>query len=767
MEQIEAMVTVSTDVRTSRARRAQARERMELILNQLDQLPTLPAVAGRLLQLTGSDESSSRDVVEIIASDPPLSAAVLRMIHRADLGVADRSATVSRAVMLLGFRAIRNLVLSVQVFETLVRPGSNGSVAGHREGIWKHSLAVACVAEMLAEGSGQSAVAEEAFVCGLLHDIGKIALDACMPKSYQRVIERVDREHVCICDVEQETFGLDHTVAGKRLALRWKLSPSVVDCIWLHHQGADALASSVAHPQLVRTVHLADSLVRLHGIGLSGYPIVGDIDELVMELNLDEEAPVELMARLSERMKPLLEVLDLHDRAADPCSWRSLAKANRQLSQINTRLSERNRRLEMRSAGFEIMHRFTERLSEQDGLGDVCTAAAEAVRTMTDAYCAVAFAGDPSQRYIHVGLSNGSDPQARADIVDLGSPTEVRSLLNGSSAAPAGSVVAASEHCEGIWRRCGSSSIATPIWMLPIAREPDWICAVLFDEQDSNVERLRSATVECGALASAIRLALSSAKTRTESERMNQELLDSNRRVRATQQLLVRSRSMAMIAEMAAGAAHELNNPLSVISGWAQLLLGDCDDSKRERGLEVIVEQTKRAAGIVTDLMNFAKPAKPDGIVQSLREVLGTLCQHWQAASKLAEHQLVLSLSDPNTTVYADPDQLREILTAVVGNAVSATRPETARLQINSRSCLSDETVRIAVSDNGVGMTHDVLEHALDPFFSSRSAGRGRGLGLSRAYRLAEMNGGRLWLESTPGQGTTVTIELPTRAPQA
>jgi signal transduction histidine kinase len=73
--------------------------------------------------------------------------------------------------------------------------------------------------------------------------------------------------------------------------------------------------------------------------------------------------------------------------------------------------------------------------------------------------------------------------------------------------------------------------------------------------------------------------------------------------------------------------------------------------------------------------------------------------------------------------------------------------------------------VRLEIGDNGPGMTRDVLEHAFDPFFSSRPAGRGRGLGLSRAYRLVEINGGKLWLESIPQKGTTVFIELPARAP--
>jgi signal transduction histidine kinase len=165
--------------------------------------------------------------------------------------------------------------------------------------------------------------------------------------------------------------------------------------------------------------------------------------------------------------------------------------------------------------------------------------------------------------------------------------------------------------------------------------------------------------------------------------------------------------------------------------------------------------------------MEFAKPRSPEPVTQTLRDVLDSLRQHWQQATSLEDRQFQVRQADPDLTVYGDPDQLREILDAVVANAVQATIPQTARLLINSPSVASDDKVRIVIEDNGRGMTREVLERALDPFFSVRPAGRGRGLGLSRAYRLAELNGGRLWLDSTPNVGTTATVELPARSPSS
>ena len=215
------------------------RERVELILHQLEQLPTLPAVAGRLLAVTTSAESCARDVVEIIESDASLTAAILRMVRRADLAVDTQVLTVQRAVTLLGFRAVRNAVLSLQIHQTLGTAHGNGRDGATHQELWKHCLAVACAADLLAGHAAEIASTDEAFVCGLLHDIGKIGLDACLPKSYARVVARVERERVCICDAERELFGLDHAVAGKRLMTKWQLAPSIRECVWLHHQDAE------------------------------------------------------------------------------------------------------------------------------------------------------------------------------------------------------------------------------------------------------------------------------------------------------------------------------------------------------------------------------------------------------------------------------------------------------------------------------------------------------------------------------------------------
>src|SRR5688500_2836519 len=291
-------------------------KRVEPSLQQLEQLPTLPAVAVRVLDVTADEGSSAKEVTSLISTDIALSARILQLVHRADAGVRGEVNSVERAVVLLGFDAVRSAVLAVTVFHTLSASGGPSSNHGHghasghgadgkghfsREAFWKHCVAVACCAELLAGAANRNAVASiaagsgaptappsssavapsqprpheplnpsEAFICGLLHDLGKVALDAVLPKSFSRVVEAADLLRGNVADVERTVIGIDHMVAGKRLAERWKLPAAIRDCIWLHGQSPDALPATVSDPLLVNLVTLADQLVREQHLGYSG-----------------------------------------------------------------------------------------------------------------------------------------------------------------------------------------------------------------------------------------------------------------------------------------------------------------------------------------------------------------------------------------------------------------------------------------------------------------------------------------------------------------
>jgi hypothetical protein len=221
------------------------------------------------------------------------------------------------------------------------------------------------------------------------------------------------------------------------------------------------------------------------------------------------------------------------------------------------------------------------------------------------------------------------------------------------------------------------------------------------------------------------------------------------------------------LAEWAAGAGHEINNPLAVITGRAQLLARDEPDPQRRRELAVIRAQAQRVHEMIADLMLFARPPEPDFKPCPLASLLEQLVRELQPR---ADERRVQVLLDPPAAleVAADPVQLAVAIRAVCDNALEAVEPG-GQVQISARGSTPDaadsaeQWIEIVVSDDGPGISPEVRRHLFDPFFSGRQAGRGLGMGLAKCWRIVTRHGGHVSVTSEPDAGTTVVIRLPAR----
>jgi signal transduction histidine kinase len=216
------------------------------------------------------------------------------------------------------------------------------------------------------------------------------------------------------------------------------------------------------------------------------------------------------------------------------------------------------------------------------------------------------------------------------------------------------------------------------------------------------------------------------------------------------------------LREFAYGAGHEINNPLANIAARAQALLVDEQDPERRRRLATIVDQAFRARDMIGGLMVFARPPRPQPAAAAVGEIVRAVLEPLRPTA--AARGLRLEYAPPPVPIEAlvDAGQMVEALRAVVMNAVEAV-DDGGRVTVAGR--VVDGMVEIEVADDGRGMDAATLRRAFDPFFSGREAGRGIGLGLPKAWRLVELNGGSVGVESRPGGGTRVTIALPWVSP--
>ena len=277
----------------------------------------------------------------------------------------------------------------------------------------------------------------------------------------------------------------------------------------------------------------------------------------------------------------------------------------------------------------------------------------------------------------------------------------------------------------------------------------------------SDVAARQDETAELDTLATVLGGALGSAMRQADMQTTAEQWAAANRKLTDARPREVRSKSLESVADMAAGAAHEMNNPLAVVSGRSQLLMSRTDNEEFRSALAVIHEQAERCSQIVAELMEFAKPPVPKPKIIHLAGLLTRLRDAWLGTYRLGADQIAVELSDAEPTIYADEAQIAEALEQVVANAVDAMDPKVAKLVINCSAELTDDTRTVEVCDNGIGMNREVQERAFAPFFSYRQAGRKRGLGLARALRLVEINQGNLLLDSEPNRGTKVIFRLP------
>ncbi|HUY36269.1 MAG TPA: ATP-binding protein [Pirellulales bacterium] len=217
------------------------------------------------------------------------------------------------------------------------------------------------------------------------------------------------------------------------------------------------------------------------------------------------------------------------------------------------------------------------------------------------------------------------------------------------------------------------------------------------------------------------------------------------------------------LAEFAAGAGHEINNPLAVIAGRAQLLLRGERDPERRRELAVINGQAMRIHEMIADLMLYARPPQPQVASCDLAALVSSLVV--EIRPRAIERSIELSLDVPGVplVIPADATQLGVALKAMVENALAVLGPG-GTIDVRVRWAGDDgrgSEAEVVVRDNGPGISPEVRRHLFDPFFSGRGAGRGLGMGLAKCWRIVTNHRGRIDVESAPGLGAAFTVRLP------
>jgi signal transduction histidine kinase len=238
-------------------------------------------------------------------------------------------------------------------------------------------------------------------------------------------------------------------------------------------------------------------------------------------------------------------------------------------------------------------------------------------------------------------------------------------------------------------------------------------------------------------------------------------------------QQTLETEKLSSLAELAAGAGHEINNPLAVISGRAQMLIRDERDPERRHALAAINAQALRVHEMIADMMLFARPPQPRFASVDVAEVVRRVIESLRGRAAEAQVELTSNLPPAPLLIQADATQLIVALRALCENSIEAIG-HTGQIEITARLVGRSLTpdlrpltpiLELVVRDTGPGIPPEVRRHIFDPFYSGRPAGRGIGFGLSKCWRIVTNHGGTIAVVDNPEGGAVFTITLRSHRP--
>ncbi len=248
--------------------------------------------------------------------------------------------------------------------------------------------------------------------------------------------------------------------------------------------------------------------------------------------------------------------------------------------------------------------------------------------------------------------------------------------------------------------------------------------------------------------------------SRTELERAMQT-------VKATQEQLIQSEKLSAVGQFVAGVAHELNNPLTAVIGFSELLQSMESNEKIRGHLDRIAKSAHRCHKIVHSLLSFARQEAPERKLVALHTVIEEVLEIMAYDLRTSNVTVVKEFAPTVPPIMADPHHLQQVFVNILGNARQAIEPFQREGRIVVRTSTENGWVKIEFQDNGPGIRPEHLARIFDPFFTTKPAGKGTGLGLSLSYGLIQEHGGRISARSELGQGAAFTIELPVASASA
>jgi HD-like signal output (HDOD) protein/signal transduction histidine kinase len=679
-------------------------------------LPAMPQILIKLIEHLQADDLGMQELATLVATDAGMAAKILGVANSSAYHRSGRGVGLEQSLVALGTDMIKMLVISESVFQTFNNFPHSGST--DLRAFWKHALTAAVIARDLARRMDYPQL-EEAYLAGLLHNVGRLALLAAAPRDYAFSFGLRDDEDLCA--VEQRTLQITHTEAGAWLIERWRLDSYLADAVLYHHEPSSRLEAS--HP-LIRIVRLAH-LMATHDLQ----------DEVVTEsmglCGMDAGALESIAAAAARQVARSAAHLGIDLAGADDVRP-APAQAAAPPDPVRQRLSDEVRNLVLVSEAGQAFAR-------QQGESGLLESMTRSARILFDFDSTVILLENPSGQAL-VGAPSGEQQR----LAEFSVPLDKGGALAESALArrlafighDAGALGLAEQQ---LLRMLGTESMVC----LPLVAGARCLGVLVGGVAHWQVPLCQAREKFMHAFALQGAAALETA------------LLD---RGHARRQL---AHAAEEYREASRRVVHEVNNPLSIIKNYLSVL-----DTKLARHepvageMSILNEEIDRVGQLISGLAELPRDGGPR--ITDCARVVDDVVRLFRATDFApASVQLCTSGQAEASQVEADPDLLKQILVNLVKNAIEAL-PQGGRIEIANRGHVNREQriyVELAVSDNGPGLAPEVMENL---FAKVRSAkpGQHHGLGLAIVHGLVKKIDGFISCRSSRA-GTSFEILLP------
>lgn len=699
----------------------------------LKHLPTLPHILLKLIKACNQEQGSLKEIARLIEKDPALTGKMLRLLNSPHYGMPRKVGNMEQAVAYLGTNAVRNVAISSSIREVFGHAKDRGVLNMKR--FWWHSLRCAGTARRLAAMT-RYRDAEEAFLCGLLHDIGRLVLWSNFPKEYDEILKSQGESPELLLAGEIR-LGANHCEVGAWLLDRWNLSSLMTDSILYHHEPLERIQGSFP---LVQVVYTANVLSRQ-----AGPPAEPTLRVARQVLGLGPSEVQEILSRVDRELAETAESLGI-EVEFPPDSGTQLSKGD---VKIQERLTHEIRDL---SLLLGTLQNFVGARDQTVLFKEIC----HGLQVLFETRAVLVFLHVPERNAL-LGQSVPGDESSGA-LEDLMIPMQLEKsllvaslrdrLMFDSFARPTDPTMVIVD--RQIIRFMGKEGILC----LPMAASGEPVGVIVLGLDRGEFENLTTQGHLLRAFANHAALALHV------------------HRMRQSQLRTIQTERVGASTDMARRVVHEVNNPLSIIKNYLRILgMKLAAQNLAQDEIRIINEEIDRVVLILREITAFTGSGLPKIEQVDVNGLLTDLIKlQEEPLMKDAGIRLHVKLDPSLPFALADRNGLKQAMINLLKNSAEAmdkggnitiqTRHLSSRLgtempceEVDSQGC-----IEIILRDDGPGIPDHIQHQLFEPFVTTK--GGHSGLGLSIVFSLIKAMGGTIACESRKGQGTTFNVVL-------